>query len=448
MLFEFGDRFAEYQEAIAQAQQAPPVDPKKPPPKGAPPPVIDLDANLPVPSKQCLEATLRCLTSLATLSSGPAAWLVQAGQPGLLVPLLQHHSPRVQLRAVQCMRALGATSAELLTTLMVHELVPELLRLLRTSTSGAVLNAASQALLSACQQGPGAASTQVQQQGAVDTLLQLVLAPEVLPAPPKPPAADGAAAGTTESRPGTATGASPGETQAAPVPIDYARLPACRPQDLQQSAAALLLHLTTHSLEAATQLLAAGAPNLLIALLPTAPKPAPPADPVNLLPPVPPAPETPTPFFPLPAAASEPPAEEGQPPAAGEDGEASPPPPPAHAEGPEPSILQRLAYPLPATKAASHALQASLLRLLALLLSTADVREAVWQASESSPLVPFLLYFLAEAPAQPPAEVPVVEAPARGAKSAKGAKPLSAKGTPRAVPVSGLCCGGGGWKLA
>ncbi len=157
---EFDTGFESYQAALedhrqkvakAQAEAATAKKPTAGGGKGAnapPPSVTDLESVLPVPRKQILEAILRCLASLASNSFAPAEWLCTF-TPGFgrvdaslgsqaLVRLLSHHSPRVQLRALMCLRILGSKS-ELRNALLSGQLTQELLRLLRTSANGALM---------------------------------------------------------------------------------------------------------------------------------------------------------------------------------------------------------------------------------------------------------------------------------------------------------------------
>lgn len=76
---------------------------------------------LQVPSKYALDAALRCFTTAASADGNVRAWLINSGHVARvlapLVLLMQHHSARVQLRALQLLRTL---------VLRVHE--PELMQ--------------------------------------------------------------------------------------------------------------------------------------------------------------------------------------------------------------------------------------------------------------------------------------------------------------------------------
>ena len=104
----------EEQSAVAAAAEAAAGGKKAPAPaKGGAAPAAppDFESLLPVPSKQVLDAALRCLASLLSPGSNgehggssgagsvfpPTDWLIAHADMEHLVLLVQHHSPRVQV---------------------------------------------------------------------------------------------------------------------------------------------------------------------------------------------------------------------------------------------------------------------------------------------------------------------------------------------------------------
>ena len=94
-----------------------------------------------VPSKQALDAALRCLTTAATFDSNTRALLASSGHmTEVLVPLvqlLQHHSIRVQLRAIGLLRML-LQSPELLEAALLSGAPRALAQMLKDSGFGAI----------------------------------------------------------------------------------------------------------------------------------------------------------------------------------------------------------------------------------------------------------------------------------------------------------------------
>jgi len=411
---EFGEAFPQYQEAYAKLKEealAPKVEVpgagKKPPAgKGAAVPAPpDPETLLPGPNKHVLDAALRCLYTLLSADSFTSAYIAAAGNVHMVIRLLEHHSLRVQARAAVLLRGL-CRSDELRTSLLVHGLVPAALALLQGTTSGSVKLEVMQALLHLSQQCSGAQHAQLVQGGAVDSLLQLVLTPDVMPAPA---AAVPATSESTEAKP-------------PPIPINMAKPQMCTPAELQLSALQLLRSMTAASQAAAHRLATLGGLNLLVAMLPLPPPPAPPpADGTT------PAPSPPDPTAaPAVVAAAEPFAaartlfqalEQEPPPAVFEAG----------TDLPWHEYLYRSAYPHAPVKAPSSELQRVLLDVISHLLAMPELAGVLLQVAEVAPITTLLLHFFAEPPPAPVAPKPsTLEPPGKG-KAAAPAK-ASAKG--------------------
>lgn len=113
-----------------------------PPPP--PPPTITIDDLLNmVPHKQCLDTCLAALSGLlsrdpSTVEIIPLLALKQ------LPKLLLHHSPRIQIRALVCLKLIFSIKGPAAITLLTTEAVSSLLTLLSTTSKGSVKNSVLQ----------------------------------------------------------------------------------------------------------------------------------------------------------------------------------------------------------------------------------------------------------------------------------------------------------------
>ncbi|GAX84551.1 hypothetical protein CEUSTIGMA_g11972.t1 [Chlamydomonas eustigma] len=321
-------------------------------------PPSEFEHLLPVPNKESLDAALRGLTSIVVRGGIAADWFATPGHASMehVIRLLKHHSPRVQ----------------------------ETMQLMASSNKAAVKVTAMQMLHFVCLQEPtGPQLAQLVRLEAAEMLLQAIIAPEQVLAHQQ---TDLLAIRIVTGQ----TTATTGKEQL----MDFNKPQACTSVDIQVSAASLLLYLSSYSNAACELLINIGTPNLLLALLPTRPPHNPPPNedgtPASPLPP--PTIQT---FYPLPAEA---PAidmileeqEEEQ-----EDQEGVQALTSAH---PYVGLLHRRAYPLPSTKATTVTLQALLLETLSCLLASPDIIQAVFNAHDSSPLLPSVLLYLLEEP--------------------------------------------------
>lgn len=240
-------------------------------PKGGPPPV-DPESTLPGPSKQALDAAFKVL---ATITSPPAPgssmeWLCGENSSGDLSPLVQlmeHVSPRIQMRAAQ-LAGLLATHAGARRPLLLAGAPQALVHLMASSVYGGVRIEAVQALQRLAST-PGPQHAQLVQAGAVRTLMAMMMHPDLGPKPTPPPlrpqtppvvpasptAAAAAAAAASRTPPG-------------PLPLDFNRPQRTTPDDLQLAAARLLLSMAFFNQAAVEEMAELGGVSLLMGLVP------------------------------------------------------------------------------------------------------------------------------------------------------------------------------------
>ncbi|KAG1657264.1 hypothetical protein FOA52_010835 [Chlamydomonas sp. UWO 241] len=443
--------------AEAAAAAAVPVKGAKAPPKGAPVAPFDLEASLPVASKQLLDATLSTLSTL--WSSTPAAGGVDGaggvnrgvhagvdgggvdalpGVAAALLALMAHHSQRVCWRAAKAAAALsqaGGMTAR--RALLLSDAPSVAISMLSSPSSPMHCRLEALRLLTALVRsgrGSGAGPALVRV-GVPDVLVRCLISPETGGAPAKAPPPPDAAAAARPATPPTA-GALP--VEASPTGVE----------EIQAAAAALMIALLHASPGAAEPLLAAGAPNVLLALLP-APPPAPPTEGDATMA----AASGPAPFFPPPPPPVEAGAECDTVTEGDEEGEPTEQPAPTAEEGSqEGSVLHVVAYPLPGAPATAPALHALLLTALSLLLANSGARAAAAACPATSSLVDRLAHFLyapdeeaiKAAESSAAAAAKYVQAAADAAAAAKGVKPPSAKAsTPTPGAAAAATAGGG-----
>jgi hypothetical protein len=159
---KFGSNYEAYSAAFKEAEEkvekaaaelaaATAAGGKKPAPsKGGappppPPPSISIDDLLDmVPHKQSLDIALSTLSGLLSRSPSSFDSIPQAAVE-LLPKLLKHHSPRIQIRVLVCLKLLfSIKGASYSNSLLSSGAIEELLSLLRSSSKGSIKKAALQ----------------------------------------------------------------------------------------------------------------------------------------------------------------------------------------------------------------------------------------------------------------------------------------------------------------
>ncbi|EFJ46475.1 hypothetical protein VOLCADRAFT_121065 [Volvox carteri f. nagariensis] len=367
--------------------------------KNPPPPPVDPETTLPGPSKYALDLAITALSSLVASSTAAEAAAVgfMCSDVAPLLTVLKHHSSRIQVLALRLIRTL-LQSDTMAIVLAGAGTMGQLTELLCSSLFGAVREEVLLALMRMMGNYPPAMQLALDS-GLPAALLKHVLAPttgvpqEDPPTPPPPPPGSETptsprppvplsprpGASPRPSGPSPRPGATMDGTEAGievppgPPPIDFARPMPSSADRLQELSVQMLLQMCKHHHGAVQHLLRLGAMQLLLALLP-APK-------LPELPPKPPSSKRPssasdTFIAGLPAA----PLMEAWLP---------------YIDGPP-------TMPLPKAPLNSHPLAASLLQMLACLLSEPGVQDYWWSVHSSKRLHLQLMYLLrTDAPPKP-----------------------------------------------
>lgn len=129
----------------AAASKKPAVSKGGAPPPSPPPSLISLDDLLNmIPHKQGLDAALSALSGL--ISTTPSSIIDSIPQSALvqLPKLLRHHSPRIQIRTLVCLKLLLSLNGAHAMSLLSFGAVEELVSLLRSTGKGSIKKASIQ----------------------------------------------------------------------------------------------------------------------------------------------------------------------------------------------------------------------------------------------------------------------------------------------------------------